>query len=92
VGGCITSLTVGSGGSAQGKYTVNYVLTNALGGNSGITPSVFVQGIRDSGSDTECTFDYGKRSGSNSSTTIHTQDNNVDTLNNMDELSVMVVM
>jgi hypothetical protein len=92
VGGCITSLGVISSAAGQGKYTVNYVLTNALGGNSSITPSVFVQGIRDSSSDAECTFDYGKRSGNNASTVIHTQDNNVDTLNNMDELSIMVVM
>jgi hypothetical protein len=92
VGGCITSLGVISSAAGQGKYTVNYVLTNALGGNSSITPSVFVQGIRDSSSDAECTFDYGKRSGSNASTVIHTQDNNVDTLNNMDELSILVVM
>jgi hypothetical protein len=67
-------------------------LTNALGGNSSITPSIFVAGTRINDQDNECTFDYGKRSGSNTSTVIHTQDNNVDTLNNMDELSILVVM
>jgi hypothetical protein len=89
IGGVITSLTVGAN---QGRYTINYALTTAAGGVSTQTPSVFLQGIRESLSDTECTFDYGKRFGSNTSTTIHTQDNNVDTLNNMDELSVLLVM
>jgi hypothetical protein len=88
MGGCITSLTI----TQIGRYVVNYVLTTATGGTSSITPSVFVQGTRDDTSDTECTFSYGKRSGSSTSTTIHTQDNNTDTLNNLDELSVLIVM
>jgi hypothetical protein len=64
----------------------------AAGGTSTIIPSVFIQGTRDDSSDAECTFDYGKRSGTSSGTVIHTQDNNTDTLNNMDELSVLLVM
>ena len=89
IGGVITSLTVGSN---QGRYTINYTLTTAAGGVSSQTPSVFLQGIRESTSDAECTFSYGKRFGSNTSTTVHTQDNNTDSLNNMDELSVLLVM
>ena len=95
VGGCITSLTVGSTAAQQGRYTLNYTLTTATGGVSSITPSVFIQGTREStagNADAECTFDYGKRSGTSSYTVIHTQDNNTDTLNNLDEISLMVVM
>ena len=91
VGGCITSLTA----VAQGSYTVSYALTNSAGGTFGYTPSIFVYGTRisDGGSaPVECTFDTGKFSGDNTFTNFRTQDNNVDTLNNMDELSIMVVM
>lgn len=88
MGGAITSLTI----NQIGKYIVSYTLTNAAGGTSSITPSVFVQGTRDNTSDTECTFSYGKRSGTSLATIIHTQDNNTDTLNNLDELSVLLVM
>jgi hypothetical protein len=88
IGGCLTSLTI----TTIGKYIVSYVLTTAAGGTSTIIPSVFIQGTRDDSSDAECTFDYGKRSGTSSGTVIHTQDNNNDTLNNMDELSVLIVM
>jgi hypothetical protein len=90
MGGVITSLAAGS---LQGRYSVFYALTTSDGTTlSTITPSVFVQGTRINDQDNECTFDYGKRSGDSTYTTIHTQDNNVDTLNNMDELSIMVVM
>jgi hypothetical protein len=90
MGGVITSLVAGA---SQGRYTVNYALTTSDNSTlSTITPSVFVQGTRINDQDNECTFDYGKRSGNDTFTTIHTQDNNVDTLNNMDELSMMVVM
>jgi hypothetical protein len=90
MGGVITSLTVGS---LQGRYTVSYALTTSDGVTlSNIIPSVFVQGTRINDQDQECTFDYGVRFAYSTSTTIHTQDNNVDTLNNMDELSLMVVM
>jgi hypothetical protein len=88
LGGCITSLA----GVAQGSYTVNYALTNSAGGLSTITPSIFVFGTRDGASQSECTFDSGKFSGDSTFTNFRTQDNNVDTLNNMDELSIIVVM
>jgi hypothetical protein len=91
LGGCITSLSA----VAQGSYTVSYTLTNSAGGTSGYTPSIFVYGTRISDGATapvECTFDTGKYSGDNTFTNFRTQDNNVDTLNNMDELSIMVVM
>ena len=91
LGGCITSLSA----VAQGSYTVSYTLTNSAGGTSGYTPSIFVYGTRISdgaSAPIECTFDTGKYSGDNTFTNFRTQDNNVDTLNNMDELSIMVVM
>jgi hypothetical protein len=91
LGGCITSLSA----VAQGSYTVSYTLTNSAGGTSGYTPSIFVYGTRISdgtAAPIECTFDTGKYSGDNTFTNFRTQDNNVDTLNNMDELSIMVVM
>jgi hypothetical protein len=92
IGGAITSLTIGS---QPGRYTINHALTTAAGGASSFVPSVFLQGVRESTggtADAECTFSYGKRFGSTTSTTVHTQDNNTDTLNNMDELSVLLVM
>jgi hypothetical protein len=91
LGGCITSLSA----VAQGSYTVSYTLTNSAGGTSGYTPSIFVYGTRISdgpSAPVECTFDTGKFSGDNTFTNFRTQDNNVDTLNNMDELSIMIVM
>ena len=88
IGGAITSLTI----FQIGKYIVSYNLANSAGGVSTTIPSVFIQGTRDDTSDTECTFNYGKRSGSSTQTIIHTQDNNTDTLNNLDEFSALLVM
>jgi hypothetical protein len=88
IGGCITSLS----GAATGRYSVFYTLTNAAGTTSGYTPSIFINGTRINTSQVECTFDYGKYNGDNTYTSFSTQDNNVDTLNNMTELSIIVVM
>ena len=88
IGGCITSLS----GAATGRYSVFYTLTNAAGTTSGYTPSIFINGTRINTSQIECTFDYGKYNGDNTYTSFSTQDNNVDTLNNMTELSIIVVM
>ena len=88
IGGCITSLS----GAATGRYSVFYTLTNAAGTLSGYTPSIFVYGTRINTSQVECTFDSGKYNGDSTYTSFTTQDNNVDTLNNMTELSIMVVM
>jgi len=88
LGGCITSLA----GVAQGSYNVSYTLALAGGGNSSVIPSIFVFGTRDGGSQAESTFDSGKFSGDSTVTNFRTQDNNADTLNNMDELSIIVVM
>jgi hypothetical protein len=88
MGGCITSLT----GVAQGSYNINYVLAKAAGGNSTIYPSVFFTGTRDQTSQVECTYNFGKYNGDATYTNFRTQDNNTDGLQNMDELSVMIVM
>jgi len=88
IGGCITSLSA----VAQGSYTVNYTLPTSDGGTSTTTPSIFVFGTRRAGEQQECTFDSGKFSGDGTFTNFRTQDNNVDTLNNMTELSIIVVM
>jgi hypothetical protein len=88
IGGAITSLTI----FQIGRYIITYALANSAGGVSTTIPSVFVAGTRTDDSDGECTFNYGKRSGGSTQTIIHTQDNNTDTLNNMDELSILLVM
>jgi hypothetical protein len=88
IGGCITSLAA----AAQGSYNVNYTLATSDGAASTTTPSIFVFGTRRAGIQEECTFDSGKFSGDGTFTNFRTQDNNVDTLNNMTELSIIVVM
>jgi hypothetical protein len=88
IGGCITSLSA----VAQGSYTVNYTLPLAGGGTSTITPSIFMFGTRRAGIQEECTISVGKFTGDSTSTNFRTQDNNTDTLNNMNELSIIVVM
>jgi hypothetical protein len=88
MGGCITSLQQVS----QGIYNVYYTLTKADGTSSTIYPSVFFTGGRDQASQVECTYNFGKFSGDATFTNFRTQDNNTDGLQNMDELSVMIVM
>jgi hypothetical protein len=88
IGGCITSLSA----VAQGSYTVNYTLPLAGDGTSTITPSIFVFGTRRATIQEECTISVGKFTGNDTFTNFRTQDNNTDTLNNMNELSIMVVM
>jgi len=89
IGGCITSLTVTT---AQGNYTVNYTLPTSDNGTSTTTPSIFVFGTRRAAIQEECTISVGKFTGDSSFTNFRTQDNNTDTLNNMNELSIIVVM
>jgi hypothetical protein len=79
-------------GAAQGSYNINYVLTQADGSTSYIYPSVFFTGTRDKNSGTECTWNFGKYTGDSTYTNFRTQDNNTDGLQNMDELSVLIVM
>jgi hypothetical protein len=67
-------------------------LTKADGTSSTIYPSVFFTGGRDQASQVECTYNFGKFSGDASFTNFRTQDNNTDGLQNMDEISVMIVM
>ena len=86
--GAITSLSA----IATGRYTVYHSLTNSAGGLSTITPSVFIHGGRNQASQTECTFNFGKFGGDSTYTSISTQDNNGDTLNNMQELSIIIVV
>jgi hypothetical protein len=88
IGGCITSLSA----VAQGSYTVNYTLPTSDGGTSTTTPSIFVFGTRRAAIQEECTISVGKFTGDSTSTNFRTQDNNTDTLNNMNELSIIVVM
>jgi hypothetical protein len=88
IGGCITSLVANS----QGNYSVNYTLPTSDGGASTTTPSIFVFGTRRATIQEECTISVGKFTGNDTFTNFRTQDNNTDTLNNMNELSIIVVM